>query len=270
MICFSASLFFHQKVLSLGRQGFLWILVFWVIGCTGFDQADVRSSAPRVLEGQALIERLKRNNSDLKTFKGVGSLRLKNDGNLQTLRVAWMGESPEKLRIEALAISGQPMASFAGDGEWLYFLFHAEKKYYKKRYEKGFDQFLSIPVHPREMIALLSGKIPVEAHHTVDLINDPDSPGYILILKKRWQGIVEKIYLDSEKQEVLKIECFDGQGALSFRVQRDQFQAVTGFNIPFLIHASDNDGSFFELTVQRCWTNVPVDPEGFAIYPKAG
>ncbi len=260
-----------------GRRRFnpfsgIWALFFlvYVAGCAEVTRTDVRHPEAGVIEAQALMDHLGRKNIDLRTFKGLGTMRLKEGEALQTMRVAWMVELPEKLRIEALAVSGQPMVSIAGDGQWLYLLSHSDHRFYKKQYASGFDGFFSIPVQPSEMIALLGGKIPVAPHHTAHLMRDPDSQGYRLVLKKRWQGIAEKIYLDPEQRKVLRIERFDSRGNLVYQVKQDNFQAVAGFELPFWIQASGDDGSFFELTVERWWTNVPVDPEGFALRPKTG
>ena len=245
------------------------VIAFLVIGCTGLSKDSTAPLSPRAEEARALLEQLTRRNKYLKTFKGIGELRLKENKKAQRLTVAWMGQLPEKLRMEALAVSGQPAASLAGDGRWLYFLSHADGRYYKRPYEKGFGRFLSIPLDPGEMVTLLSGRVPVVTHHVVDLKTDPDSRGFVLILKKRWQGIVEKFYLGPDKQDVFKIERFDADGTLVWRLRWGAFHRVSDFSMPFWLRASRADGAFFELMVRRCWTNVPLDPRSFALSPTA-
>lgn len=263
-----------MAAIKKGRPGIrvtgVWALFLLCSGCAMVPPAGTRPLSPGAMEALSLMDALKQKNTDLKTLKGLGSLRLKRDGEFQRLRAAWMGESPEKLRVEALALSGQPMASLSGDGRWVYFLSHTDGRYYKKPYGEGFERFLSIPMDPGQLLALLGGKISTVKHDAVNLEKDPDSTGYVLILKKRWHGVVQKLFLDPQKKKVYKIEWYNGRGDLSFRVFRDRFQAVSGFEIPFFIHAADDAGSFFELTVQRCWINVPTDPGAFVIAPRTG
>jgi len=217
------------------------------------------------------MDTLTQRNRDLKTFKGIGSVRFKENETLQTLRAAWMGECPKKFRIEALSALGQPMASLAGDGEWIYYRSHARQQFRKEPYGSGFHRVLSIPVDPEELVSLLCGKLPEISFHEATLVQNPDaSGGYVLALKRRWHGTVGIFYLDPEKRLVLGMERFDPRGNLRYRMDRSRFKAVGSFEIPFRIQASDDSGVFFELTVDRYWTNMPLDSTGFNLFPTLG
>jgi len=219
-------------------------------------------------EARTLLFNLQNKNYSLKTFKGIGKFKLWNNGRSQAARLAWIGFNPEKLRIEILGVSGQPAVSIADDGSWLYFLSQTRHRFYKKRSTRAdLKSLMSIPITSRDVIAFLAGRVPVPDYHTAFIIHNEAEDGYVLVLKKRWRGIIEKIYFDENKTGIRKVEMFASSGALVYRVVFEDMQNVNTYQVPLKLVIS-NDDIIFHLNIEKYWADVVVSPSMFVLNPK--
>ncbi len=91
--------------------------------------------------------------------------------------------------------------------------------------------------------------------------------GYVLTLKKRWYGIVEKIFLAEDKTQVRQIEFFNRSGSLIYRARFDEMQAVDNYQVPARLSISNGEGMVFQLEIQKYWADVPVSPSMFVLEP---
>jgi hypothetical protein len=213
------------------------------------------------IEAKALLGSIARLNETLKTFKGIGSVNLSNrKGALRSARVAWVGTDNGNVRIEVLGVSGQPVASFATDGEWLYLYLRSEGRFYKKRINgaASLDPLLSIPIKADDVMAFIAGRVPVREHAQATVTRDLNGDGYVLILRNRWARHVEKIYLDHAKERIWKVEIFDPAGAVSFRVILEDFRMIESYRVPTRLSISDDKGMNAMLVVEKYWTNIQV------------
>ncbi|MDM8550798.1 hypothetical protein QUF72_11995 [Desulfobacterales bacterium HSG2] len=209
---------------------------------------------------------LKDRNDALKSFKGIGKIKLRDKNIFHAVRVAWLGTRTGKLRIEVLDVSGRPAASIASDGKWFYFLSHAEQRFYKKRAaDPSLKKIVLIPVKSSDIITLLGGRIPIRDHNSVSIIKD--TFGHTLVLKAGFGNIREKIYLDQSKTTVYKIEMFDIFGSLTYRAEFGKVQDVKDYRIPFRMKLSDDKDKSFQLRIDRYWADVPVSPPKFVLTP---
>ncbi|MDP2644598.1 MAG: DUF4292 domain-containing protein [Desulfobacterales bacterium] len=222
---------------------------------------------PKALpDPEQLISVLKNKNSAIKTFKGLGRVKLKNEGALQTARMAWSGAHSGKLRIEVLGASGQPLASLADDGQWVSVVLHTRARYYKKRSgSSDLERLVSVPMDSGGAIALLTGRVPVAAHRTAMVAEDGD--GYVLYLKKRWWGGSEKIYFDKNQKDVSRFEVYDPEDKLMYRVVFEGVRNVQGFQLPGRLVIADEKEILFQLDMDRYWINVPVSSSLFVLTP---
>jgi outer membrane lipoprotein-sorting protein len=266
------------------------ILTFFFSACTILaPRAPERPTDPISLEAEKTISTLKNQNLELKTFKGVGNIKIRG-GNKKdiTARIAWVASAPDKIRIALTSVSGQPMISLAGDGHWFYLISHSSGDFYKKSASASFmRRLLGIPVKTEDMVDILAGRVPIHSYdsailtdnrsqvystegHTVSTRNGGEGPGqngYVLVLKKKWGDILEKIYFDEKKKNVHKVEMFDAAGTLAYRVEFDGFQTLNGYRVPSRLIVSNNDGLGFHLDVDRYWTNMSVSPSVFVLTP---
>ena len=262
--------------------------------CSGLTaRVSKRERDLRADEAVKLLLVLKNQNKDLKTFKGVGRITLYKDGkkNLSN-RIAWVGSSPGGLRTVLSNVSGQPVLSFASDGQWFYVFDHLQTQFYKQRAKDSvMKKALSISIDAEDMISILAGRIPVHDHHSATLEKDNDSSktsfiafqrqkdsvhsdrsnaapnGYILALKGGWGNIYEKIYFNADKTNIYKIEVFDLTGKLVYRAEFDNLLNIDGYRIPFLILFSNDQGSGFRLDVERYWPHARVSSSLFVLSP---
>lgn len=218
-------------------------------------------------EARTLLLNLQNKNYHLKTFKGIGNFKLWDKGKLQAARLAWIGFKPEKLRLEILAVSGQPAVSIANNGSWLYFLSHSPHRFYKKRSTKAdLKRLISIPITYGDVIALLVGRAPIHEYNTASIIRNEAGDGYVLVLKKRWQGIIEKIYLDEKKTAVRKVEMFDSRGSLVYMAVFEKMQTINKYQVPLKLVIS-NDDIVFQLDIEKYWADIVVSPSMFVLNP---
>jgi len=245
---------------------------FFFFSCSNAIKRTFKSRPDRISEEPThLLSKIQNTNSNLKTFKGIGSIHFGTGGQRQKARAAWVGAMNAKLRIEILSISGQPAASLADDGKWFYLHLHQKQRFHKKRSTgNNLKSFFSIPVETQDVVDLLAGRVPIRNHHQVSIVANPSQEGYILILSKRWRGEIERIYLDKEKSRIDKIEILGNQGSIAYRVHFAGRQTVDGFVIPASLVITNTKGDRLKIEIERFWTNVAVSPSMFVLNPPPG
>ncbi len=254
---------------------FLIVTVFFLSACSSLtgtvsDKSLKAKASENLYEARDLLLSLQNRNIKLKTFKGIGKITFwKNDKKGIITRAAWVGSEPDMLRIAMRNVSGQPIVTFASDGKWLYFVSHTERRYYKKRSTKSnLKKIISIPIKSGDIFSLLAGRIPVNKHEFESIIKDDAENGYLLVLKKKWGNIIEKIYVDSSKNNVRKVEVFDDTGFLLYSAVFDRMQTINGYDVPLRLLFSGGNGDRFQLDIQRYWTDISVSPSVFVLTPK--
>jgi len=244
-------------------------------------------------EAQELISILKNQNLELKTFKGVGRITFwKKKKKDLVSNIAWVASAPDRLRVALRSVSGQPLVSFASDGQLVYLFSHAQGQFYKQPATNStLKRLLSVPIKSDDIVNILAGRVPVNKHDSAVVIKstparrtpanasqqqverfrpgEADEPedGYVLVLKKGWGNIHEKIYLDANKKDVRKVEVFDLTGALAYRAEFSRMQNIKGYRVPSRLVLSNDDGSGFQLDVDRFWADVSVSSSMFVLIP---
>ncbi len=243
----------------------LLIIAFFLSACTGLTTRVSERAFDSQAEVQNLLLKLKSKNHTLNTFKGIGKITLWNKGKSRIARVAWIGSEQEKLRIEVLNVTGQPAISFASDEKWLYFRSHTTDRFYKKRSnDASLKPLILIPIKASDVVDLLAGRVPVYEHKSAVLIESGD--GYVLVLKKKWRGIVEKIYLD-KKANIYGVEIFNGAGSLLYRAVFGRMDKINEFQVPSKLVISNDDGVIFKLDIDKYWADVSVSSSIFSLRP---
>ena len=222
------------------------------------------------VEAANLLSSVNKKNQNLKTFKGIGTIKLWHNNNHRIdERVAWAGADPSSLRIVVL-ISRHPAIKFSTDGNFLYYLDLTTKPPFFKKIRSTnarLDPLISIPIRSRDVVSLLSGRIPIHDYTSAGLIKNKLKKGYILILKKRWRGVIEKIYLDENKSDIHKIEIFNPDGSLKYRAVFKTMQYIKGYHVPLKLVISNDDGAGFMLDIERYMADATVSPSMFVLSP---
>lgn len=242
--------------------------------------AGILEKIPRIISGDIqardsvepavrnILDVLQDKNRDIKTFKGTGRVNysLKNRDTVSS-NIAWVAGDENKILIVLRGLLGEPLARIATDGEWLYFFSHMDNSYYKKRSANGsMESFISIPLKTKDIILLLSGRIPV-AEFDSAVIVDHDTEPAVIVLKKRWLGVVEKIYMDESMKDAVKVELFDSMGEIIYRASFEGENNVNEYSFPSRLFFSNDKGDYFTIDLERCWADIPVSSSIFILNP---
>ncbi len=170
-------------------------------------------------EALSVIAKLQQANSTLKTFKGIGRLTVRQEGKVQVdERMVWVGAPPLKLSVVLFAASF-PALRMAGDGEWFYYQDGQEPGAPVKRLrasDPDFKRILSIPIQASDIIALMSGKMPLKEHNRATIQPLASGQGYVLLLMDG-RSVRQKIFFDETKSETRQTEVYDSWGRLVFQ-----------------------------------------------------
>ena len=255
------------------RQIFIMLLIaaFFLPACSNL--VDRISQKPKDLEVSAeareLLALLENQNRTLKTFKGTGRVTFRGN-NKKTLssRIVWIAAVPGKLRIAMRSFSGQPVVSFASDGQWFYLFSHADSKFYKQRSKNTtLKRFFSIPINSGDIVSILGGSIPLIQHNKAVTEKKGSEDKYVLILKKRWGNVLQKIYFNKNKSQVRRVEMFGTNGALLYSIEFCGVQTIKRYQVPARLVFSDAEGRGFQLKIDRYWADVEVSPSAFVLTP---
>lgn len=240
------------------------ITALFLSSCAGLS--DMFLGKPEISEAAAgLISSLERLNGGLKSFNGVGKIKLWDRNGTRFSRVAWIGAEGNRIRIQDIANpSGMIIAS---DGKRFYFVSNYEGRYIeKKASDPDMKRIVSIPIRISEIVELMAGRIPLREYRSAKVATDETSGESVLVLLK-WREAVEKIYFGGDGH-VQKVEAFDAGTALVYRVEFDKAKTVSEkYRIPFRITVSNDAGEGFQLSIHRYQANVPVEPAIFSPAP---
>ena len=254
------------------RPGMIIILVAVLLaGCSSLSR---KTPGPEDLAAMAdariVLRALGSQNDKLKNFKGIGKIKVWQNGEKRIdERIAWIGSETVKLSIVVL-ISGLPAVKMASDGKWFYYYEARQgEPIYKKTAatDATLQRIVSIPIKTSDILLLLAGRAPLRGHDSAVLHRQSSGSGYVLTLKKRWYGIVEKIFLGEDRTQVRQIEFFNRSGTLIYRARFDEMQIINGYLVPSRLSISGDEGVGFELEVQKYWADVPVSPSMFVLEP---
>ncbi len=253
---------------------FVFIFVFLFSSCSSitgkvmekpFDLKSPAKQEETLAEVGKILLKLETTNNKLKTFKGIGRIKLWNRGKLQTARVAWIGSRQGKLRFEIFSIPGQPSISLSSDGKYFYVISHAKRRFYKKQStDASLKKIILIPVKSIDIIALLAGRAPIHEYNDAAIERDESGDGYVLILNNNRADTLEKIYLDDSKTKVYKVEIFDKTGILVYKAIFNRMQNIKGYRVPLKLVIS-NDDVVFSLFIDKYWADVKVSPSIFVL-----
>jgi hypothetical protein len=250
---------------------FLLIMLVFAAGCSSPSRrtADALDAAARV-EAQAWLATLSNQNKALKNFKGIGKIRVRQNGKLiLDERIAWIGSETVKLNI-AVLVSGQPAIKIASDGKWFYYYeVRKGQPLYKKMpaTDANLKQIISIPIQISDLINLLAGRIPLRDHHSAILERQDPGTGFVLVLKRRWWGVTEKIFLDESKSRVHRTEFYNRAGSLVYIARFDEMQTIDGYQVPASLSITNGDDIELQLVVNRYWADVDVSSSMFVLNP---
>ena len=247
------------------------LIISFTIIATGCSTLKQRAEGPLATtispEAEALFNRLRSQNSRLHSFKGTGRMRIENRNGIQRTRIMWAGYQNEKLRLEIMGATGQPVLSFAYDGERIYLISHTENRFYSKRSsDASLEKLISLPISVSESLDLLAGRVPMEKHLLPTGVHVKEEGQQILVLKnlERKAGH-QKITIDTASGTIRRIEFLGKDERLEYQVEFIQMQNVSGFEVPRELRFSNGNQVSLQLVVERFWPNVAIPESLFEL-----
>jgi len=240
------------------------------LGASLSRQPEDSPESAATAETLAVIDILSHQNRRLKNYKGIGKIKLWHNRKTRLDEtIAWVASETAKLNIVIL-VSGHPVIKMASDGKWFYYYEAREgRPFYKKMpaSDANLKRVTAIPIKTSDIIDLLAGRVPLREHHSAALERPASGKGYVLVLKRRWWGVIEKIHLDETKSRVRSAEFFSRSGSLVYRARFDAMQTIAGYPVPALLSISNGDGMDLQLVVNRYWADVDVSSSMFVLNP---
>lgn len=246
---------------------FFLITILFLLPACSFFQNTSGKSYDKITDAftKELILNIKNTNDKIKSFKGTGSVKINKKNSKLSFRLVWIGLIPSKLRLAVLS-SGRLIETISTDGKYIYLRSNTKShQFYKHRTDDpDLDKVLEIPVKVVSLIDFMRGKIPISDFDDVQLLADTSLQKSILLLKKNWYGIVQKIYMD-ENYNPYKTEFFSSNGKLIYKVKFKKMQNVNGYLLPTLIDITDGDDTFVSITVDNIYLNPKLTPSKFTL-----
>jgi hypothetical protein len=250
-------------------------LLALLVGCATMtavpskEDRRLKDAATRA-EALAVLTTLANQNVNLKNFKGTGKFKVWQKGRLNlNEQVAWIGSDNNRISIVIL-IGRYPAVKMASDGKWFYYYEVGKGKPIYKRFAASnadLKRIISIPIKVGDILDLLSGRVPIREHQSATMAEQAAGQGYVLVLKKRWWGVTEKIYIDETKSRAYQVEFFNRSGSLIYRAQFNEMQTVKDYRVPANLRISNGKDANFELDINRFWADVEVNPSMFVLKP---
>ncbi|CAB1062688.1 hypothetical protein D1BOALGB6SA_7468 [Olavius sp. associated proteobacterium Delta 1] len=251
------------------------VVLAFIAGCSSItaglsrEKQEPPDAAARAA-AQAVLSTLFSHNAKLSNFKGKGKITVWQKGKLKLKeKVYWIGSETSKISI-VLLIGGYPAVKMASDGKWFYYYEVGEgEPIYRKiaASDASLKRIISISIQTDDVLSLLAGRVPIREHHRAILEPQQAKPGYVLVLKKRWWGVTEKIYLDQTKMQAQQVEFYNRFGSLIYRARFDEMQTINGYRVPARLSISNGTDADFEIDVNGFWADVAVTPSMFVLNP---
>ena len=247
--------------------GLLAVLCCFLCHCgVKYSREAASTSTEPKTPAEKLLQTFLSSNDGLDTIKGLGRVKITQDGQLSSFRAAWIGRQPNQFRIEALAASGRPAISFSSDGTRFYFLSYSDGRLVRRKAsENGLGRIVSIDMGVKDFLDLLSGRFPVQQGGGDVRLQENGDFGAILIVEGGACKCIERVFLNADRTRIVRFERRERGGKLLFRVDFGKIKETEGFQLPESMTITDNNGTEIQIAVERCWVNPELDEDAFVL-----
>ena len=209
------------------------------------------------IKAKTAENRVRRLNQKITTSRGTGNLYLTRNGKTENYRMAWVAKWPDCLRMTLLS-SAIPLETIAADGKSLTIVSHtgAHAPHKINQPNPSLKSILSLTVKPKDIIALLTGKIPLKGrgHPSLHVGENKTSR---LVFKNGWGLPMEEIFLD-EAGQVTAYWKLALKGPPSIKLSFSQFNRFDGYPIAEKTVLSDAHGRQLSFQITSFSPNITI------------
>ena len=224
-----------------------------------------KNNNPIFYSNKALLftNKIKNINKDIKTSKGIGWVNFSDKGKKEKFRIAWAISNPDKIRISIIK-SGIPIETIIFNGKAIVFFSHTGKHplYKINSNNPSFKKNLFLPIKIRDIIALLSGQIPLWDFDFAYLLKNNKLVANTLILGKKLKQETQKIFLSSN-YDIIKLEYLDLIKEPFYTIELLKYKEYNSFRIPFKLIIKEKSGKSLSLEITKYHTNIPLQKDVF-------
>jgi len=258
---------------SLKAAALIWTAAALLAGCALLGRRPTAEEQAAAARARPVLANLQARNAGLEKFKGIGRIKIQKPGQGKiNARLAWIAWRPDRLRV-AVLVSGFAAVKIATDGKWFYYYDSRSRPPVYRKFMAGnasLERVVGIGIRTRDIIDLLAGRVPLHDHSQALLIageGKAKEGGAVLVLKKRWAGIIEKVHLDESRSGVAAIEFFSGSGRLAYRVRLAGMHSQNGYRLPGRLEFSNGDGTEVVLDISAFQAGIDVTERMFVLPP---
>jgi outer membrane biogenesis lipoprotein LolB len=254
----------------VNRRRFIFLvpLMFIQVACAAISK-DAAPSVPADSGGSAadLLARVENANQTLVSTGGIGRITFSQSGKAQHLRIAWVSEMPDKLRIVLLGVDGRPLVTIAADGSSFYYVDHTTGEFRKETLRGHLlNAALQLPMDPGSLALLLAGRMPAFNYDRAELLPGRFPDETVIVLKKWWNR-VGKVYVARSRQAISRVEAYRQTGEMRYCADIEETQDVAHYLVPRVLSIRDGATRHFRLDIERYRVNEPVRPGTFHLDP---
>ncbi len=242
-----------KRALQFGVQLTIIFLCIWFVsGCSLLGKKSTKD-----IEAQQMARKVQDINHDILTSRGTGNLSLIRNGKTETYRMAWVAKWPLHLRLTLLS-SGIPVETIAADGESVTLVSHTGQHapHTINRPNPSLVRIISLPVKLGEIIALLTGKIPLKGSE--DVIWQVGKKNTSKLVFKNWMGTpTEKIVLNENNQVIEYWQLAPGVPP-TIKLRFDEFKCFDKYTIAGNTIFTDSQGRRLILQINSFSPNISL------------
>jgi len=220
-----------------------------------------------------LVQILEHTNRTLTTNKGIGRLEFTHSGSRQRLRIAWISQLPDKIRLTVLGLDGRPLMTAATNQNGFALQDHTTGNYQQGSLEDyRLKAALHLPLDVKSLALILAGRVP-EFEYDRAVISPGRTDGERVLVLKKWWNRVGRIYFRNAasaglQPTITRIEAFRQTGELRYQADIDATRAVGDYLVPRILAIQSGAADRIVLDIERYWANEPVGPGTFRLRPQ--
>ncbi|WP_020588750.1 LolA family protein [Desulfobacter curvatus] len=238
---------------------FLFTVMLTGPGCALLEHQFGKQTDPHA---EDIINRVQAFNAQIITSKGTGELTLSRGFHKETYKIAWVAQSPNRLRMTLLML-GHPVETIASTGQWVTFVSHtgAHDPHSAVSTDPDLNPYIKIPLRLSELVSLLLGKVPERPFDRAWIL--PEKPDTVFATQSFSSEIQE--WLTNEDKITTRYRVLDKKMNVIFGIWYSQFFKHDNFILPGRIIIKDGEQRVMAISLKNLLPNIPVKESVFRL-----